>query len=74
MLKAIWSRLREDRFSRDILKTSLALLYNAAYALFNLVLAWSYQSKWYLMMAMFFFLLLSALYYAFPASYGAEER
>lgn len=55
MLKAIWSRLRKDRFSRDILKTSLALLYNAAYALFNLVLAWSYQSKWYLMMAMFFF-------------------
>ena len=55
MLKAIWSWLRKDQVSRDILKTSLALLYNAAYALFNLILAWNYQSEWYLMMAMFLF-------------------
>lgn len=55
MLKDIWSWLRKDRINRDILKTSLALLYNAAYALFNLILAWSYQSEWYLMMAMFLF-------------------
>ena len=55
VLKDIWSWIRKDRINRDILKTSLALLYNAAYALFNLILAWSYQSEWYLMMAMFLF-------------------
>ena len=54
-LKAIWAWLREDRVNRDILKTTLAIIYNATYALFNLILAWNYQSEWYLMVAMFLF-------------------
>ena len=48
-----WRWLKIDRFNRDILKTSLSLVFNASYAVFNLVLAWIYQSEWYLMMAAF---------------------
>ena len=48
-----WRWLKIDRFNRDILKTSLSLVFNASYAVFNLALAWIYQSEWYLMMAAF---------------------
>ena len=48
-----WRWLKIDRFSRDILKTSLYLVLNVGYAVFNLSLAWIYQSDWYLMMAAF---------------------
>ena len=52
-LRKTWRWLKIDRFSRDILKTSLSLVLNAGYAVFNLSLAWIYQSDWYLMMAAF---------------------
>ena len=52
-LRETWRWLKIDRFSRDILKTCLSLLFNASYAVFNLVLAWIYRSEWYLMMAAF---------------------
>ena len=52
-LRKTWRWLKIDRFSRDILKTSLSLVLNAGYAVFNLALAWIYQSEWYLMMAAF---------------------
>ena len=52
-LRETWRWLKIDRFSRDILKTSLSLVLNASYAVFNLSLAWIYQSDWYLMMAAF---------------------
>ena len=52
-LRKTWELLKIDRFNRDILKTSLSLVFNASYAVFNLVLAWIYQSEWYLMMAAF---------------------
>ena len=52
-LRKTWRWLKIDRFSRDILKTSLFLVLNAGYAVFNLSLAWIYQSDWYLMMAAF---------------------
>lgn len=45
--------LKMDRFNRDILKTGLSLAFNVSYAVFNLALAWLYQSGWYLMMAAF---------------------
>lgn len=52
-LRDAWRWLKIDRFNRDILKTSLSLVFNASYAVFNLALAWIYQSEWYLMMAAF---------------------
>lgn len=52
-LKETWRWVKIDRFNRDIMKTCLSLLFNASYAVFNLVLAWIYQSEWYLMMTAF---------------------
>ena len=52
-LRESWRWLKIDSFNRDILKTSLSLVFNASYAMFNLALAWIYQSEWYLMMAAF---------------------
>ena len=52
-LKESWRWLKIDRFNRDIMKTCLSLVFNASYAVFNLALAWFYQSEWYLMMAAF---------------------
>lgn len=53
-LRDAWRWLKIDRFNRDILKTCLSLLFNVSYAVFNLILAWIYQSEWYLIMAAFF--------------------
>ena len=52
-LRKTWELVKIDRFNRDILKTSLSLVFNASYAVFNLALAWIFQSEWYLMMAAF---------------------
>lgn len=52
-LKETCRWVKIDRFNRDIMKTCLSLLFNASYAVFNLVLAWIYQSEWYLMMTAF---------------------